>query len=312
MPIVEPSRAGLTISGSPSSATTRIQSVARVDDAILRRRNAAREPDELRAPLVHRQRRRHHAAAGVGNLQRLQRALHGAVLAEAAVQRDEDAREAVALQVEDVALGRIERMRVHALLAQRRQDAIAGHQRHLALRGRTAQQHRDFAEFGRSLRSCRSPTMRTSCSSSTPVFARTVSRTKDDQRLDVGRLRLAVRIDDEVGVLLGDPRAADRVALEAARLDQSRGMVVRRVAEHAARVGQVERLRQDPLRQQFPDAVARRVARRLPGKRNHAAVNIPPTLPAVPRRDALPPGAAQRRLGTAAARGPSYAAVADA
>ena len=54
----------------------------RVDDAVARRRDAARQPHELGAPLVHRQRRRHHAAAGVGNAQRLERALHGAVLAE--------------------------------------------------------------------------------------------------------------------------------------------------------------------------------------------------------------------------------------
>ena len=100
MPIVEPSRAGFTISGRPSSATTRIQSVARVDDAIARRRDAAREPDELRAPLVHRERRRHHAAAGVRDPQRLERALHGAVLAEAAVQRDEHAVEALALELD--------------------------------------------------------------------------------------------------------------------------------------------------------------------------------------------------------------------
>ena len=65
MPIVEPSRAGFTISGRPSSATTRIQSVAASTTRIARRRDAAREPHELGAPLVHRQRRGHHAAARV-------------------------------------------------------------------------------------------------------------------------------------------------------------------------------------------------------------------------------------------------------
>ena len=67
MPIVEPSRAGFTISGRPSSATTPHPVGVGVDDAIARRRNAAREPDELGAPLVHRQRGGHHAAAGVRN-----------------------------------------------------------------------------------------------------------------------------------------------------------------------------------------------------------------------------------------------------
>ena len=67
-----------------------------VDDAIPWRRNAAREPHELGAPLVHRERRRHHAAARVGNPQGFERALHGAVFAEAPVERDERARVALA------------------------------------------------------------------------------------------------------------------------------------------------------------------------------------------------------------------------
>ena len=83
-----------------------------------------------------------------GIFERLQRALHGAVLAEAAVQRDEHAGEAFAAQLPQVALGGIERVRVDALLAQRRKDAVAGHERHFALRGRTAQEHGDFAELG--------------------------------------------------------------------------------------------------------------------------------------------------------------------
>ena len=49
-----------------------------------------------------------------GMPQQLERALHGAVLAVAPVQRDEHALEALALQVGELALRRIEGMRVHA------------------------------------------------------------------------------------------------------------------------------------------------------------------------------------------------------
>ena len=81
---------------------------------------------------------RHHAAAGVGDAHHLERALHRAVLAEATVQRDEGAREALALEVEEVALGRIEGVRVDALLAQRREHRLAGDERDLPLGRRAA------------------------------------------------------------------------------------------------------------------------------------------------------------------------------
>ena len=56
-----------------------------------------------------------------GNAEQLERALHAAVLAVAAVQRDEAAREAFALELGELALGRIEGVRVDALrLAARR------------------------------------------------------------------------------------------------------------------------------------------------------------------------------------------------
>src|SRR5690348_3163365 len=118
-----------------------------VDDAVARRRDAACEPHQLRAPLVHRERRTHDAAARVRNAQRLERALDGAVLAEAAVQRDERALEALGLELVEGALGRIERVRVHALALQRSQDRVAGEERDLSLRARSAHQHGDFAEF---------------------------------------------------------------------------------------------------------------------------------------------------------------------
>jgi hypothetical protein len=83
-----------------------------------------------------------------------------------------------------------------------------------------------------------------------------------DQRLDVRGGGLAVRVDDEVRMLLGDPRVPDRIALEAARLDQARRVIVRRVAEDRARVRKVERLRRDaPVQQGLdPLACARAVA----------------------------------------------------
>jgi hypothetical protein len=69
-----------------------------LEDVPGRRRQMLGVPHHLGAPLVHRQRRGHHAAAGVRDAHQFQRALHGAVLAEAAVQRDEHAVEALGLQ----------------------------------------------------------------------------------------------------------------------------------------------------------------------------------------------------------------------
>src|SRR5204862_7403524 len=127
------------------------------------------------APLVHRERGRHDAAARVRDAERLERALHGAVLAEPPVQRDERARVAVALELPQVALARVERVRVDALLAQRAEDAVARHQRNLALRRGSAEQDSDLAEVARRHRTA-SPTTRTSGSSVTPKRACTVSR----------------------------------------------------------------------------------------------------------------------------------------
>src|SRR5262245_44299663 len=64
-----------------------------------------------------------------------------------------------------------------------------------------------------------------------------------NQALDIRGARRSLGIDDEVGVLLRHARAATRQALQPAGLDQARGMVARRVAEYAARVGKLERLR---------------------------------------------------------------------
>src|SRR5206468_1774606 len=76
----------------------------------------------------------------------LQSALHRAVLAVAAVQRDEAAREALALQFAQLALRRIEGIGIDALALQRIEHAGAGHQAHFALGAGAAHQHRNLAE----------------------------------------------------------------------------------------------------------------------------------------------------------------------
>ena len=66
-----------------------------------------------------------HARAGVGQAQQLQRALHGAVFAVAAMQGDEAAGKAFAPQLAQVALCGVERVGVHAARAQRLQNALS-------------------------------------------------------------------------------------------------------------------------------------------------------------------------------------------
>src|SRR6185503_10551474 len=140
-----------------------------VEDAETRRRQLVGDPDHLGAPLVHADRRAHHAAAGVGDAEHLERALDGAVLAAAAVQRDEAAREAFALQLEYVALRRIEGVRVDALGAQCLQNTVTAHERDFALRGFSAHQHRDFA-----VTHAGCPTTRTSVERTTPFIWKTM------------------------------------------------------------------------------------------------------------------------------------------
>src|SRR5258706_2193840 len=77
-------------------------------------------------------------------------------------------------------------------------------------------------------------------------------------RFDVRRRRIS-QVHDEVGVLRRDLRAADREALQSARLDQPRRVVSRRVAEDAAGVGLVQRLRGHALGKQRADAPHRAV-----------------------------------------------------
>ena len=55
-----------------------------------------------------------------------------------------------------------------------------------------------------------------------------------DQRFDIRCARLTLGIDDEVRVLVGDARAADRVSLESAGFDEARCMIAGRIAKYAA------------------------------------------------------------------------------
>ena len=223
--MVEPSCAGLTISLSPElgddahpvgrASTTRHGGVGMptADHTSLVRHLSIASADAS------------DAAAGVRNAQRLQRALHRAVLAEAAVQRDEHALEAVALQVEELALGRIERdARRRPCCAARRPPRCP-----TAARSRARPTGRPAAR-----RLCRNRSGRGSCRR---LAGAAVSLSHDAHfglELDAGAARqrrartcaisvsmsrraaAARRIDDEVRVLFRHARAADREALEAA------------------------------------------------------------------------------------------------
>src|SRR6266567_740037 len=118
-----------------------------IDDAKARCGNFACDPDELSAPLVHRQSRGHHTAAGVRHAEYLERTLDGSVFAETPVQGDERALETLALELEKRALRRIERVRVDPLALQRREHGVAGEKRDFSFRRRAAHQHRHLPEF---------------------------------------------------------------------------------------------------------------------------------------------------------------------
>src|SRR5215831_9446467 len=128
----------------------------RINDAIARCGNPGGNPDQLGAPLVHRQRGSHDTATGIRDAKHLECALHRSVFTKAAVQRDEYPVEALALELEDGALSRIERVCVNPALAQRFQDRVAREQRDLAFRRRAAHQHRHFSELTHSLSAFRS------------------------------------------------------------------------------------------------------------------------------------------------------------
>ena len=95
IPTEEPSRAGLTNSGSPSARQLRAHGVRLVaparlaDRGVVDLRHAGRGQHVLEHDLVHAQRRGEHARADVRDVEQLEQALHRAVLAERPVQDGE-------------------------------------------------------------------------------------------------------------------------------------------------------------------------------------------------------------------------------
>jgi hypothetical protein len=106
------------------------------------------EPEQLLGlALVHRQRGGEHVRPGVRDPEDLEQALDAAVLAPPAVQRDErDIDPLLAQRDVDVAID-VDRHDVVATLPQRRQDGLAGPERHLTLAGQATQQHPDLARL---------------------------------------------------------------------------------------------------------------------------------------------------------------------
>ena len=96
--------------------------------------------------LVDRDGRSLYAAAGVGNTQRLEHPLDGAVLAAAPMQCDEDAIEPRRLEFGERLRAGIERVRIDAPTAQCVEHTGTRHQGDLALGRAAAEQHADLAE----------------------------------------------------------------------------------------------------------------------------------------------------------------------
>src|SRR5881396_456030 len=138
----------------------------------VRRRNATSLPDELGAPLVHREGAAENARAGVGDGEELKRPLKGAVLAVAAVQRDKDTVEPIFDERVESTLLRVESVGVHAPFFQGGQHHRAAFQRHGALGRAPAQEHGDFSKVAHTA----SPMIRTSGTSSMPKRSFTVPR----------------------------------------------------------------------------------------------------------------------------------------
>ncbi len=82
MPMVEPSCGGFIDQRQTQFIGQIAQYVASPDYRKLRSRQIVGQPDSLGEHLVHRNRRGHHAAAGVWDAEHLEGALNGAVFAE--------------------------------------------------------------------------------------------------------------------------------------------------------------------------------------------------------------------------------------
>ena len=118
------------------------------DHAPIGRGQSLEAPDALGHDLVHGDARGHHSRPRVGNPEQLQRALDRAVLAIAAVQRDEAAVEPLHLELIHVLPGRVERVGIDAPVLQGLEHTGARHQRDFALGRAAAHEHRHLAQVG--------------------------------------------------------------------------------------------------------------------------------------------------------------------
>ena len=157
MPTLEPSRAGFTMSGRPSSRDRAIAVGARRSARSSAASGCPRPAaSALGAPLVHGERRAHARRCRCTACRALERALHRAVLAEAAVQRDEHALEAArASSSIELALG-ADRTACASTpsRAQRLEHPLPVIERDSRARRTAAHQHRDLAEHAVGIRRC--------------------------------------------------------------------------------------------------------------------------------------------------------------
>ncbi len=117
--------------------------------AVTRGWNTQAVPHLLGAQLVHGQRRREDAAAGVRDAGALEQALHAAVFTATAVQNNEGAVDLLGLQAGEEIIAHVDTERVHAGTLQRLKHGVAGLERHVALSALAAKQHGHAAEVSR-------------------------------------------------------------------------------------------------------------------------------------------------------------------
>src|SRR5213592_2391093 len=180
----------------------------------VRRRNATSLPDELGAPLVHREGAAENARACVGDGEELKRPLKGAVLAVAAVQRDKDTVEPIFDERVESTLLRVDSVGVHAPFFQGGQHHRAAFQRHGALGRAPAQEHGDFSKVAHTA----SPLIRTSGTSSMPKRSFTVPRA----------CSISASVSDARALFIVNPKGKARASDIEALLEHARGTVKER------------------------------------------------------------------------------------
>src|SRR5471030_1224137 len=113
------------------------------------RRNPEAVPDLFGAQLVHRQCRRQDAAAGVGNAQAFEQALHAAVFTATTVEDDEGAIDFFVQQTLQQVIADVEAKRVHTGALKRFENRVTRLQGNLTLGTLAAEEHGDAAEIFR-------------------------------------------------------------------------------------------------------------------------------------------------------------------